>query len=134
MEVYLNFELDDLIHYKKMCTLTIKTFKKKKRDWFKNFTESINFQVNSLYIWNKVFKNCWIKITSQYLPDNVPDNHVKMHKNWIVSWKDKFFMSCKWSLLPFFLYTFFRLKILTLEFNIILAFKRIKSSAGWYWF
>lgn len=42
--------LEDLIAYKKMVALAIKTFNKEKKEHFKNFAESINFHYNMSYV------------------------------------------------------------------------------------
>ena len=45
-----------------MNCLAVKTFRNKKKDCFKKFAETINFQTNSSYVWNKckIFKNKWL--------------------------------------------------------------------------
>lgn len=46
-------------------------FKTKKREYFRNFAETINFKTNRTYVWNKckILNNSWVKITNTALID-----------------------------------------------------------------
>ncbi|CAK9799805.1 Probable RNA-directed DNA polymerase from transposon BS [Anthophora quadrimaculata] len=68
-----SLDLEDLIHYKKICAEAIKLFKTKKRECFKRFAASIDFQTDPGYVWNqcKSFKNSWVKVNPQHCSSNL---------------------------------------------------------------
>ncbi|KAL7297549.1 hypothetical protein TKK_0009909 [Trichogramma kaykai] len=70
-------DLVDLINYKKTCAQIKKNFKKKKKECFIKFAESLDFHSNSKYVWEKckIFKNRWIKTA----PSN-PNNNKEKEK------------------------------------------------------
>ena len=55
--------LEDHIHYKKEVAITKKLLKRKKRECYRKFAESMNFRTNSTYVWStlKILKNSWTK-------------------------------------------------------------------------
>lgn len=65
--------LENLITYKKMCALAIKTFKTKKKEAFKEFAKSIDYRTDAKFVWNKckIFKNSWIKTHPSHFTDNL---------------------------------------------------------------
>lgn len=56
--------LDDKINYKKSRAVLRRAIKKKKRECYVKFTESIDLKKNAGYVWNKmkIFKNKWQKV------------------------------------------------------------------------
>lgn len=58
--------LPDLIEYKRIRALAKKTFKFKKKESFRKFAETVNFNVNLTYTWNvaKIFKKKWVRINA----------------------------------------------------------------------
>lgn len=56
--------LQDKILYKRSCAVFKKAIKKKKRECFVKFTESLDLNKNPSYVWNKmrIFRNKWQKV------------------------------------------------------------------------
>ena len=65
--------LEDLIMYKKYAALAKRTFKTKKKECFRKFSETINFHSSPSYVWNKckIFKNKWVKINPSHDSQNL---------------------------------------------------------------
>ncbi|XP_046750589.1 uncharacterized protein LOC124413847 [Diprion similis] len=63
--------MTDLIEYKRICALAKKLFKKKKKEHFRNFAETINFRTSKSYVWNKckILNNSFIKAKSPDMMD-----------------------------------------------------------------
>lgn len=122
--------MSDLIEYKKLSALAKRTFKKKKKDAFKEFAVSINFQTDPKYVWNKckIFKNKWVKISPLHTSENL------QMKDKVKEALDK--LSPPWvQTNPLWLPTapdndFFDAPFDFVEFNVSLENKNIKSSPG----
>ena len=71
-------KIEDYITYKKNAAQARRMFKIKKRQNFKNFTETINFRTNQTYVWNttKILKNKWKKV----IPYHTSENHQNQEK------------------------------------------------------
>ena len=56
--------ISDLVNYKKMRSMAKKLIKNKKRESFKQFAETLNFNSNIKYTWDKarILKNKWCKV------------------------------------------------------------------------
>ena len=50
----------------KKCATAKKTFKSKKREYFKRFAGNLNFRANPTYVWNicKILNKSWVKTSS----------------------------------------------------------------------
>ena len=123
-------ELKDLIAFKKNCAIAKKTFKTKKKEYFKKFAENLSFRTNPTYVWNtcKVLNKSWVKTTNINLTERL-QNKEKVEKSleklcpaWVETdptsiprcQNNEFFDS---------MFTF-------LEFNVALDSKNAKSSPG----
>lgn len=65
--------MKDLIEYKKYVALAKKTFKRKKKECFRNFASSIDFRTDPKYVWNKckIFKHSWINNNPKSSTENL---------------------------------------------------------------
>lgn len=77
-------KMEDLIEYKITCALATRTFKRTKKDYFKQFAETISFRHGSKYVWDKcrILKNKWIKIKPNHSSQNLQSTHIEkaLHK------------------------------------------------------
>lgn len=122
--------MEDLIAYKRSVAVSIKTFKKAKKDNFRNFAETINSGTDIKYVWNKckIFKNRWVKATPFYTSENlqlterVSDMLSKICPPWVNTDPTKIPI-CQEN--PFFDYYFD-----FVEYNVALDSKHVGSSPG----
>lgn len=65
--------LNDLIAYKKLSAEAIQTFKRKKRENFREFARSLNSRTNPTFMWNscRVLKNSWVKCNTSNVKTNL---------------------------------------------------------------
>lgn len=68
-----SFSLVDLIEYKKVVAGTRQLFKRKKKEAFRSFVDTLNIASNPSYVWDKckIFNNKWVKPNSTVLNENV---------------------------------------------------------------
>ena len=76
------YQLEDLIKYKKAVALVKKVFKRKKKESFREFSETINFRTNRTYTWNKckIFKNKWINTQTACSTNNNKPNENQVNE------------------------------------------------------
>ncbi|XP_058799961.1 uncharacterized protein LOC131669237 [Phymastichus coffea] len=74
-------------------------YKRKKKENYRNFVQSINFHTNPTYVWNtaKILKNKWIKATPSHTSENLQNDKKETALNKICpAWvpRDKDWMPC----------------------------------------
>ena len=124
-----SLDLQDLIDYKRMIALCRNTFKMKRKEKFKDFTNTVNFSTDSRYVWNtlKILKNKWTKVSSSHATENLQINNQitaidKICPPWVPTNPDTL-PYCKSN--PF-LESEFTLS----EFNLVINSKKTHSSPG----
>lgn len=123
-------KLQDLIQYKKIVATAKKTFKEKKKEYFRKFAETINSKVNAKYVWNicRILKNKWVKIQNHSTNENmqlaskvkdeinrISPPYVSSNPEWIPECPDNDFLAAAFN---------------CTEFNLALESRNIKSSPG----
>lgn len=121
---------EDCTEYKKLVAIAKKTFKKKKKEYFIKFAESLDSRTNMKYVWNKcrILANKWVKtgdkITTENLQwmnkteaamDKLSPPFAATNPEWLPPCPNNVFLSEQFS------YT---------EFNVALESRNTKSSPG----
>ena len=120
----------DHIEYKKAAATATRLFKKKKRDDYKKFSQTINFNTNKNYVWNKsrILKNKWVNGKPSHNSENHQTQDIirvaldKISPPWCVT-DPKWMPTCNDN-------EFLESPFSFLEFNVALESKNAVSACG----